>query len=170
MTPWSANQWAAHKSGADIDLNQHGQMRLRFLSDSMARVTVKPSTGYREPNTWAISPLQANAPTHPDTPWQGRSRDDLSGFATPSVQHQQSDEQHSGAFFGWWQVATKLNLALAAGFSLPLLQWLGYASGSRDAPALLALSWAYALLPCILKLLAAAVLYFSAKTLQNWES
>ncbi|MEY4077762.1 MAG: hypothetical protein RIQ69_2132, partial [Pseudomonadota bacterium] len=95
MTPWSANQWAAHKSGADIDLNQHGQMRLRFLSDSMARVTVKPSTGYREPNTWAISPLQANAPTHPDTPWQGRSRDDLSGFATPSVQHQQSDAVQS---------------------------------------------------------------------------
>ena len=86
------------------------------------------------------------------------------------LQNDQSDEQHSGAFFGWWQVATKLNLALAAGFSLPLLQWLGYASGSRDAPELLALSWAYALLPCILKLLAAAVLYFSAKTLQNWES
>lgn len=95
MTPWSANQWAAHKSGADIDLNQHGMMRLRFLSDSMARVTVKPSTGYREPNTWAISPLQANAPTHPDTPWQGRSRDDLSGFASPSVQHQQSDAVQS---------------------------------------------------------------------------
>jgi len=86
------------------------------------------------------------------------------------LQNDQSDEQHSGAFFGWWQVVTKLNLALAAGLGLPLLQWLGYASGSRDAPALLALSWAYALLPCILKLLAAAVLFFSAKTLQNWES
>jgi Na+/melibiose symporter-like transporter len=66
-------------------------------------------------------------------------------------------------------VATKLNLALAAGLSLPLLQWLGYAVGARDAPALLALSWAYALLPCILKLLAGWVLFKSAAHTQPME-
>ena len=27
-----------------------------------------------------------------------------------------------GAYFGWWNFATKLNLALAAGLALPLLQ------------------------------------------------
>lgn len=64
-----------------------------------------------------------------------------------------------GAFFGWWNAANKLNLALAAGLALPLLQLLGYAPGQRDAQALQALSIAYCLLPCALKLAAAALLY-----------
>ena len=85
------------------------------------------------------------------------------------LQSRADDAAHSGAYFGWWQVATKLNLALAAGVSLPLLQWLGYETGSRDAPALLALSWTYALLPCVLKLLAGVLLWASAKTLQTME-
>jgi Na+/melibiose symporter-like transporter len=64
-----------------------------------------------------------------------------------------------GAFFGWWNAATKLNLALAAGLALPLLQWLGYAPGQRSPEALHALTLAYCLLPCALKLAAAALLY-----------
>ncbi|MCV2370333.1 MFS transporter [Roseateles oligotrophus] len=64
-----------------------------------------------------------------------------------------------GAFFGWWNAANKLNLALAAGLSLPLLQMLAYAPGRRDADALRALTLAYCLLPCVLKLLAAGLLY-----------
>lgn len=64
-----------------------------------------------------------------------------------------------GAFFGWWNAATKLNLALAAGLALPLLQWLGYAPGQRSPDALQALTLAYCLLPCALKLAAAALLY-----------
>jgi Na+/melibiose symporter-like transporter len=67
--------------------------------------------------------------------------------------------QAEGAFFGWWNAASKLNLALAAGLALPLLQLLGYAPGQRDAQALQALSIAYCLLPCALKLAAAALLY-----------
>jgi len=66
---------------------------------------------------------------------------------------------HDGAYLGWWNLATKLNLALAAGAALPLLQWLGYAPGSRDEQALIHLAWAYALVPCLLKLLAASLLY-----------
>ncbi len=64
-----------------------------------------------------------------------------------------------GAYFGWWNFATKLNLALAAGVALPLLGFLGYTPGARDAAALQTLTWAYCLLPCGLKLLAAALLY-----------
>jgi Na+/melibiose symporter-like transporter len=67
--------------------------------------------------------------------------------------------QRDGAYLGWWNLATKLNLALAAGAALPLLQWLGYAPGSQDAQALQHLAWAYALVPCALKLLAALLLY-----------
>jgi Na+/melibiose symporter-like transporter len=65
-----------------------------------------------------------------------------------------------GAYMGWWNFATKLNLALAAGLALPALQALGYAPGTGDEGALRALALAYALLPCALKLLAATLLYF----------
>ena len=64
-----------------------------------------------------------------------------------------------GSYFGWWNFATKLNLALAAGVALPLLGVLGYVPGARDAAALQTLTWAYCLLPCALKLLAATLLY-----------
>ena len=64
-----------------------------------------------------------------------------------------------GAFMGWWNLATKLNLALAAGLSLPLLGLWGYAPGQQDPEAVLALGLAYGLLPCLLKLLAGLALY-----------
>ncbi len=74
--------------------------------------------------------------------------------------HGQSGKSE-GAYFGWWNFATKLNLALAAGLALPLLGLFGYAPGARDSAALNALVIAYCVLPCVLKLAAAAALYFS---------
>ena len=71
------------------------------------------------------------------------------------IQHAGHGDSAEGAYFGWWNFATKLNLALAAGLALPLLQAFGYTPGSRDPQALLALTVAYCLLPCLLKLLAA---------------
>jgi Na+/melibiose symporter-like transporter len=62
-----------------------------------------------------------------------------------------------GAYFGLWHLLEKLALALAAGITLPLLQWLGYQPGSV-AGAGSALSLVYALLPCAIKLSAAALL------------
>ena len=64
-----------------------------------------------------------------------------------------------GAYFGWWNFATKLNLALAAGIALPLLGLFGYTPGSHDPGGLQALALAYCLLPCLLKAAAAALLY-----------
>ncbi|MFM6992403.1 MAG: MFS transporter [Rhodoferax sp.] len=66
-----------------------------------------------------------------------------------------------GRYFGWWNFATKFNLAIAAGLTLPLLQWLGYAPGTRDPHGLQSLLWVYCLVPCALKLLAAGLLHFS---------
>jgi Na+/melibiose symporter-like transporter len=66
-----------------------------------------------------------------------------------------------GAYFGWWNLAGKLNLALAAGLALPLLELLGYRPGATAPDALQALTLAYAVLPCALKLLAAATLYLA---------
>jgi GPH family glycoside/pentoside/hexuronide:cation symporter len=64
----------------------------------------------------------------------------------------------TGSYFGLWTLATKLNLALAAGISLPLLEALGYRPGGRDAAALTALAIVYAFVPCVLKLSAGAAL------------
>jgi Na+/melibiose symporter-like transporter len=72
--------------------------------------------------------------------------------------------RHEGAYFGLWNLATKLNLALAAGIALPVLALLGYTPGVRDAEALAALSFAYAVLPCALKLVAAALLAVAWRT------
>jgi glycoside/pentoside/hexuronide:cation symporter, GPH family len=72
-----------------------------------------------------------------------------------------------GRYLGWWQVATKLNLALAAGLALPALQYLGYSSGTRSPEGLWALSLAYGVLPCVLKLLAAWRLWAAREHL--WE-
>jgi GPH family glycoside/pentoside/hexuronide:cation symporter len=62
--------------------------------------------------------------------------------------------QATGSYFGLWTLATKLNLALAAGIALPLLEALGYRPGGRDAAALTALAIVYAFVPCALKLAA----------------
>jgi GPH family glycoside/pentoside/hexuronide:cation symporter len=67
--------------------------------------------------------------------------------------------QREGAYFGAWSWATKMNLALAAGISLPLLEWLGYMPGTINATGTHALVVGYALLPCLLKLIAAAILW-----------
>ena len=68
---------------------------------------------------------------------------------------------HVGAYFGLWNFANKMNLALAAGLALPALQALGYTPGARDPSALQALAIAYAVLPCLLNLVAAALLLFA---------
>ena len=65
-----------------------------------------------------------------------------------------------GVYFGWWNFASKLNLAAAAGLALPLLSLAGYAPGATSDSALRALGAAYCLLPCALKAAAAAALYF----------
>jgi len=76
-----------------------------------------------------------------------------------TIQANGDSGRSEGAYFGWWNFATKLNLALAAGVALPALGILGYAPGSQDAAALQTLTIAYCVLPCALKLLAAAMLY-----------
>jgi len=68
------------------------------------------------------------------------------------IRAQPSQAQQEGRTFGWWNFASKLNLALAAGVSLPLLQWWGYVPGESQVSTTGPLSVAYGLLPCLLKL------------------
>lgn len=76
------------------------------------------------------------------------------------INSQPEPGRDSGIYWGWWNMAAKLNLALAAGLALPLLSFAGYEPGSRSEEALRSITWAYCVLPCILKLGAAALLYF----------
>ena len=75
------------------------------------------------------------------------------------VEQAGDQERAAGNYFGWWNLATKWNLALAAGVTLPMLAILGYAPGATDAAALTALSTVYAVLPCILKAVAAGLVW-----------
>jgi Na+/melibiose symporter-like transporter len=67
--------------------------------------------------------------------------------------------QREGTYFGLWNFVNKLTLALAGGIALPLLEALGYTRGGTDAAALGALAFVYAVVPCLLKLVAAGLLF-----------
>lgn len=75
------------------------------------------------------------------------------------IADQGDNAQSEGAYFGWWNFANKLNLALAAGVALPALSLLGYAPGTQEPEALRAVGLAYGVLPCLLKLAAAALFF-----------
>ncbi|MFB1018236.1 MAG: MFS transporter [Burkholderiaceae bacterium] len=73
--------------------------------------------------------------------------------------HAKSDTlpRKDGVYFGWWNVVSKGNLALAAGVALPLLGVMGYVPGAPDNTQ--ALAWVYGALPCVLKVTAAGLLW-----------
>ncbi len=83
MTPWQAAGWRFQDEDkarvATSDLDDGGQMQVRFLGETLARVSLRPAGGWREPRTWAIAP-QGKAP------WEGREREDPSGFDLPATQ------------------------------------------------------------------------------------
>ena len=61
--------------------------------------------------------------------------------------------------FSVWTFLQKSALAVAAGGALTALGWAGYEPGTADENARRALAAAYALVPCVLKLLAIPVLW-----------
>lgn len=81
MTPWTTSSWQLDAQGASATLDDGATLRLRFLSASMARLSLRPALGWREPRTWAIAPEPGR-----DVPWEGRSRDEDSSFAPPPLQ------------------------------------------------------------------------------------
>ncbi|MRX07903.1 MFS transporter [Pseudoduganella sp. FT25W] len=74
-----------------------------------------------------------------------------------TIAHAGDSGRREAAYFGVWNWGVQMTLALAAGVALPALAWLGYRPGMQQG--LEALSFAYALLPCCLKLLAAVLLW-----------
>lgn len=78
----------------------------------------------------------------------------------PALLAEKVTHQHASVQFAILTFLSKSALALAAGLSLPLLEVAGYQPGARNSTeALQALSFTYALLPCLLKLVAATLLW-----------
>jgi Na+/melibiose symporter-like transporter len=66
----------------------------------------------------------------------------------------------AGTAFGLWSFAGKLSLACAAAALLPLLELSGFRPGAANsAAALTTLILAYAVLPCLIKLCAIALVF-----------
>lgn len=73
--------------------------------------------------------------------------------------------QLEASYFGVWNLTSKLALAAAAGLALPVLAWLSYTpglSGQGDS-SISALQWAYAGLPCGLKIIAIGALIWAGR-------
>jgi GPH family glycoside/pentoside/hexuronide:cation symporter len=67
---------------------------------------------------------------------------------------------NGGQGFGLWSLVSKFTLAIAAAFLLPQLENAGFGEGAIDVPAdaLTLLTVLYAVVPCVLKLVAIALL------------
>ena len=110
MTPWNAHAWVIEAHSASAALNDgSSSLAVRFLSPSMARVTLRPAAGFKEPKTWAIAPFEGQ-----DVSWEGRERSDASGFEAVETIHWQ---RGSASVFA----SSKLGVTLSTG---PLrLEW-----------------------------------------------
>jgi alpha-glucosidase len=73
---------ALRGTAAAVPLASGGEFTVQFLGESLARVTLKPVAGFKEPHTWAVNPMpQGHGPeATSDVPWEGRPRASLAGF------------------------------------------------------------------------------------------
>ena len=85
--------WAEQTAnGVQLSLPDGASFAVQALGETLFRVSLKPAQGYKEPRTWAIAPLRRDSKLHTqDTPWQGRARDDASGFDLPNTLIEKSD-------------------------------------------------------------------------------
>ena len=70
----------ADEHGITLPLDGQASLIVEVLEPTLARVRIRPDGGYREPRTWAIAPQPGQ-----DVPWNGRARDERSGFSLPSA-------------------------------------------------------------------------------------
>ncbi|MEP5152803.1 TIM-barrel domain-containing protein [Planktotalea sp.] len=73
--------WTLRKQwdyGLELEVNARHTLRVVVLEDSFIRVSLKKDGQWRLPRTWSIAPDGT-------VPWEGRNRDDLSGFSGSKV-------------------------------------------------------------------------------------
>lgn len=73
----------------------------------------------------------------------------------------ESGAQRTGLYFAMWGVATKLSLAGAVGIAFPLLGYIGFdaQAANNDARSLLGLALLYSIVPVVLKILSALLIW-----------
>ena len=82
--------------------------------------------------------------------------------------HQTKSEAHAATHYALLALAAKLALALASAIALPMLGAVGFTPASSNSEtALLFLSAAYAVIPCLLKLAAALMLWRIIRLIQK---
>jgi alpha-glucosidase len=76
----------ARRTGAGVELEVEGahSLSIRILEEALIRVTLRRNGTYRLGRTWAVAP-------EGEVPWQGRDREDLSGFSCPGFQIDETD-------------------------------------------------------------------------------
>ncbi len=67
-----------HARGLDAALDDGYRLRIRALSNDLLRVVVEPAKGLPVDRTWMVAP-------EGDVPWEGRHRDDITGFSLGAV-------------------------------------------------------------------------------------
>ncbi len=67
-----------HPAGCDVRLEDGWRLRIRSMGEALLRVVLEPQAGLPVDRTWMIAP-------DGDVPWQGRDREDMSGFAPVPV-------------------------------------------------------------------------------------
>ena len=99
MTPLHITHWqvegallAPQRSMADATapLTGGGVLQVSFLTETLARITLVPQDGFKEPHTWSICPEPGL-----DVPWTGRPRASLSGFERPQLTQTQDANGHT---------------------------------------------------------------------------
>ena len=74
---------SATAHGIDLSLPDGAAFSVQVLEEQLVRVRLRPAGGYLEPRTWAIAPSAGR-----DVAWEGRTRDDLTGFSCPAAKVQ----------------------------------------------------------------------------------
>lgn len=80
---WSLTHSDASRVTLSVD-DQH-RLTLSVLEQGLFRVSIQRGGGWALDRTWSIAP-------HSDVPWEGRSRDDTSGFSLPGFTLTERDD------------------------------------------------------------------------------
>ncbi len=91
MSPWAVTGCNFEQQHAQYRLADGAALTVRFLAQSLCRVTLHPAIGFKEPHTWAIAPVQPGNSVQ-DVPWAGRSRLSNEGFTQPECTQIQSPD------------------------------------------------------------------------------
>ena len=75
----------ADASHVTLQIDHRYRLALYVLEKGLFRVAISRNTGWALDKTWSIAPEK-------DVPWEGRSRDDLSGFSLPGYSIEETDE------------------------------------------------------------------------------